>query len=615
MHLDGHAELRKLVRDMLMSRTVFLITLIFGLAVSARAQSTYPAASCNEADVQSAFTTEQASAVDGDIITIPAGTCTWNSLWNLSPTHTLTFQGAGALTPSTSCTFTPGSACTTTSGSDQTVLVNGTLSSGMINVTMPANKTIRITGVEYSFASGGSESGNGQWAFHCTTGNCNLRLDHNHFNGYAGKWIVVYGWGPFGVADHNLVDLFQPVTNWISVFNGEGWNNDNLSFGNGNGSWADASKWGSSQAFFMEDNEFPNDESVSEVAVNDCSNGGRQVIRYNTFESPANGIQGHEGGTDNRGCRTTEIYGNTSNTADTGQLGGVRSGSTLLWGNVGNWDNMFTAGVDRGNTVNGTFNPTNLGLCGYNGTATSSGSTVTWVSTASQFGSVQFFTNWPDLSTPNMTLNGSSFAIASVTNGTTLTLTGLTGSNPSAVPWSAPSVWDGNTDSSGYPCYDQPGRGQGDLIVGSFSNGTRKDNVTGTPHWPNEAVDPNYVFDNTNNLGAGHCVGIDSSNVAVLKDNRDYYQQFGTGCEAGSWNGTAGINQSASAPSGNCTAGPGGNTPGVGWWDTTNNTLYVCNPTNTWTAYYTPYTYPHPLETSSSTFAPKPPTNLTATVK
>jgi hypothetical protein len=40
---------------------------------------------------------------------------------------------------------------------------------------------------------------------------------------------------------------------------------------------------------------------------------------------------------------------------------------------------------------------------------------------------------------------------------------------------------------------------------------------------------------------------------------------------------------------------PGGNTPGVGYWASDINTLYVCNPTNTWTVYYTPFTYPHPL--------------------
>lgn len=36
-------------------------------------------------------------------------------------------------------------------------------------------------------------------------------------------------------------------------------------------------------------------------------------------------------------------------------------------------------------------------------------------------------------------------------------------------------------------------------------------------------------------------------------------------------------------------------TPPAGFWNTSTTTLYQCTSTNTWTAYYTPYTYPHPL--------------------
>ena len=439
---------------------------------AAWAQTTYTAASCNESDVQSIYSTEQARAEDGDIISIPAGTCTWSSTWTFSPTNSLTFQGTGAETPSTSCTFTPGTPCTTTSGSDQTVITDGTSGGNiMLNVTVAAGKTLRITGVEYYFPSSNTNNGsNGQWAFAGSNGTSQIRIDHNHFYGYAGHWIVVYGWGPFGVADHNLVDLFLADANWIYMSNGTGWNNDNTSYGNGNGSWADYSYWGSGKAFFEENNVFPDDQSTYGVYVNDCSNGGRQVFRYNTFESPSNGIQGHEGGGDNRGCRTTEVYNNTSTptgASSPGVLDGVRSGSALVWGNVGSWQRVFTPSIDRTNISNSTFNPDNLGLCGQgaSGTATSSGSTVTWVSGE---GGVTFFTNWPDISTTHMVFNGTSYPIASCSSTSTCTLTGLTGSNSSPVAWYAPSVWDENTNSSGWACYDQPGRGKGDLIVGNF---------------------------------------------------------------------------------------------------------------------------------------------------
>ena len=104
---------------------------------------------------------------------------------------------------------------------------------------------------------------------------------------------------------------------------------------------------------------------------------------------------------------------------------------------------------------------------------------------------------------------------------------------------------------------------------------------------------------------------------ASFTDNVDYYQQFGANGEPGSFDGTRGVGQGllAARPA-TCTAGAEPNTNGVGYWATDTNTLYVCNPTNTWTAYYTPYTYPHPLTTGGTSGASvNPPTGLVATVE
>jgi hypothetical protein len=79
------------------------------------------------------------------------------------------------------------------------------------------------------------------------------------------------------------------------------------------------------------------------------------------------------------------------------------------------------------------------------------------------------------------------------------------------------------------------------------------------------------------------------------------------------WNFNASFNGTLGIGCGTLAARPSSCTTGVGYWATNQScssltgmvgknpstpisgTLYKCTATNTWTAYYTPYTYPHPL--------------------
>ena len=153
---------------------------------------------------------------------------------------------------------------------------------------------------------------------------------------------------------------------------------------------------------------------------------------------------------------------------------------------------------------------------------------------------------------------------------------------------------------------DQPGRGFGDLLANDFPNVT---NVTRgcTPSqacaWPRQALEPAYEWLNTWNCSG--CGGgfVNVSESDVLAANRDYYLW------TGSFTGATGVG------SGTLAARPSTCTTGVGYWGTNTNTLYRCTATNTWTTYYQPYTYPHPLIAGAPppSVLPNPPTNVILT--
>jgi hypothetical protein len=151
--------------------------------------------------------------------------------------------------------------------------------------------------------------------------------------------------------------------------------------------------------------------------------------------------------------------------------------------------------------------------------------------------------------------------------------------------------WDGNTSgTSGYPCLDQPGRGVGDLLSGDFPN--VKNAVTGCTStqpcaWPRQASEPIYEWLNTwTTAGGGSRAAVYESTVLVR--NQDYY------LEEPSFTGVTGTG------TGTLQNRPASCAPGVAYWATDTSTLYRCSARDTWTTYYRPYTYPHPLTAASA---------------
>jgi len=281
------------------------------------------------------------------------------------------------------------------------------------------------------------------------------------------------------------------------------------------------------------------EDSTFNTASNDCQQGGSWVVRYNTFNN--NGVQTHPTGGAGRarGCRAWEIYGN-----------------------------QF---------VNPTTNNFNVFFM-------SSGTGVVWANRAPS-GISNFVT------IHSMRRNNSTYSESNSPNGW-----GYCGSSFNGVA----SPWDQNTNIvTGYPCIDQPGRGQGDLLAGDFPNAVNT--VMGSLSWPHQALEPVYewlnVWSGTGSFWANY-------SPDVLQANRDYYLY------TPSFNGTGGVG------SGLLSARPSTCTAGVAYWATDQNTLYKCS-ANAWTVLYTPYSYPHPLAQGSTSNAGTvaAPSNLTANVQ
>lgn len=156
--------------------------------------------------------------------------------------------------------------------------------------------------------------------------------------------------------------------------------------------------------------------------------------------------------------------------------------------------------------------------------------------------------------------------------------------------------WDGNEDSSGWPCRDQIGTSSDAFLW-----------TSGTPPVPKQAKAPAYLWANYDNrtLTITHIKEVSASHILA---DRDYYEQ------QAAFNGTSGVGCGSSAPTMNCMVnsstgvGPGYYVLGAGescsdfsgyigasHTKSFSGTLYRCTATNTWTSYYRPYTYPHPL--------------------
>lgn len=191
------------------------------------------------------------------------------------------------------------------------------------------------------------------------------------------------------------------------------------------------------------------------------------------------------------------------------------------------------------------------------------------------------------------------------------------GSDPGNTQCDGTQAIDGNRAPTatyrGYPCWYQPGRD----FVGNYK--------------------PMYVWNNYWSdtlaqvpLGAEDLGGSPNYKVQHIQADRDWYDAVSASAQTSAtspFNGTTGMGFGtlANRPT-TCTTSSesafGKGAAGVGYFATdqgAQGTLYTCSATNTWTVFYTPYTYPHPLVSGEAPppgpKPPTPPTKLAAVVQ
>ena len=616
--------IEKRIRMSRIVEIVFVTLLLSAVAAPIWAQGTYTAATCNQSDVNAVINGPTHRAVDGDMINIPSGSCTWSTGVTVPSGIGITIRGSGSPN-STSATTGASSSCTATN-----LTISGPTAFRMTPIY--GNSTSRLTCMKLTYGSGGSIAFSVLGS--CSTSGCpNLRVDNITFTNWSGHGTngISYGISAvgnmFGVLDHNTINgtgstYLQLVELSHASYLGVGSYGDN--------SWHVPPNYGSANFLYFENNLFnasgTTENEGSAGALTD-QGGGRVVVRYNTFANMDNynftmGWHGTESSGRPRSITFYEYYGNSYTCAagcDT--VVGTRGGTGLGWGNTINktgvsLNNFFGLNTYRTQGSIGGWGvcdgssvwDKNDGVTYFSGTVASGGGTQTITVSGS-----------PGWTTNQWVPNGAPYSMHDVTKSTGSEITANTSNTLTVAYTGGPGAWLPNNGDSiqilrATACIDQGGgRGAGILYSGSSPS----------PSAPaNEALSPAYFWTNTFIGGSPNygVQGINSDTARIIRSRDFYVENINQTVQSNSstpFNGTNTIGMGhgiyANMPT-SCTTGVGYWATDRGNWNHSGNggqgQLYVCTATNTWTLYYTPYTYPHPLIGVGT--APAAPTNLQA---
>lgn len=470
-----------------MKKLLSLFTLLYSCisCINVQAADIF-ADSCSKEDVQAAVD----SAIDGDKVVVPEGTCTWNEpvavgrqiSWN-PPRYEgiteLTIEGAGI---------------------GKTVISDESPKNdkGIFAVITEEGKSFRLTG--FTFQGGNTVYGS-DGVIGITGTTRSWRIDHCQFSLPKSRPIVIRGF-TYGVIDHCDFNLNQTGGIYVdhSLWGGHAY---------GDGSWADELSLGTGKAIYMEDNTFFTQDWVDGF-VDSCG-GARWVFRRNQVKNKGLGNHGTDSTNRTRGTFSYEIYANSfdrSLATSWWTVFHTRSGTGVMFDNVitGRFNSLGIGSVYRTwhafpafGGCDGT-SPYDLNderihdsgsHTGGNGEAVLEAAGKTW--TPDQ---------WVGYSLYNK--NQSKSGMITANTATAITVF--------PDPYDEDLIWNSGDDFEilrAYPCLDQVGRSTGNLISGD---------TPAPEEWPQQVREPFYEWNNTINGTDGDFTG-----RPPLVEGRDYY--------------------------------------------------------------------------------------------
>ena len=581
--------MRRIIKGLLLSIACTLS------CINARA-NTVTAASCSSGDVQAAIN----SALTGDTVAVPSGSCTWASPVTIA-NKSVTLQGQ------TVCTGSGNPSQNDLSCVDSTVITI-TVPQGL-NVSSSATGFVAITG--FTFITNAVTS-NGTIVLGGTHGQLGFRFHHNHIQMLVSGSNAVFAYNGYGLLDHIY---WQDTSGGAAI---------PLNFGGdfatrGYANWNDATNLGSSEALYVEDSYYTTSHASTEGFF-DAYYGTKLVIRYNTIVG--NELGGWHG-TDSGQYRSVllgEIYDNSvsNSTGSILDVMNTRGGSLLFFNNaVGgstSWhavDLQYyrisepTDAVTWGTATTGlnwtplSSDPTNIN------SDTNTLNASDWQASHSYASGAAIGPTSNNAGSYNYQNSGSctsgssrpSFnqSVAGTTSDGTCTWTNVAGSTTAGPGGSGFCAANPDTAcSSDSTCQALSGRDTCSRYSDTNGGVYPFRDQPGRIH--NQVLAPNYAWGNSGSGLPSPLLVTDAATSDIIQPNVDYYNA------AASFNGTSGTGN------GLLSARPSTCAPQVAYWATDTNTLYQCSATNTWTPYYTPYTYPHPLQGTD----PSPPSNLQA---